>query len=184
MNKLIFLSILYCSTCFAESPSNLAKTEVKKFGKIYLKPNGFTLLVDGGHLMDGIHRIDIIFEKKEYVNIDQARIDLVLSIENFLSFINKTKAKKYFDTFPMTERDLYIHISYVTKPWEPIKDHKHIGYAIQCKEKMSYELCNEGLTPSTVIYTETYAEAYEKVYGVPISERPWMKEYCQKQKDI
>jgi hypothetical protein len=65
----------------------------------------------------------------------------------------------------------------MTKDNDFIEDNVHISFVIQSKGKIKYGHSHPLGIQNEIIYSETYAEAYEKVYGCPISERLWMKEY-------
>ncbi len=123
----------------------------------------------GGGAMFGIDMVALSFEIKRLITIEEARVILVASVQQYLENINASKTiRPYLVEYPFTPRGVTLHF-YVRSSREK-GDKEHIdGFSVYCVgtnkiPTVFYESRDEQDKMKDVL-VETFEEAKERVNG-------------------
>ena len=123
----------------------------------------------GGDIYKDIHEFYYDLVIYDTPDIDKARRHLVENLEMLIADVNDDlEARPYLRECPFSEKDVHFSIGFwkahVTSVQPPL-----IAYASVFNGRVSYSIDTPGVYVD--VFRETYAEAYEKVYGVPLPNR-------------
>lgn len=171
--KFLFILIIFCCVFACEQKKQSPHVEVAyKIINIYSekeKKNGLSLFGSGGFFSKSIEKfsLDYLFFT-ENMNVEESRKILVKSLESFFEIINHDKdARPFIVNFPYNEKNIYFVISFLKDVKTSFLKPDNIA-SVTCSNGNIY--FSEFTDSFKKIHTETYAEAYEKVYGVPLLE--------------
>lgn len=170
MKIIKFLVFIFLSSCSptSEPHVNAADEIINKYSNLVnsqgLKPFG-----TGGEFSDNIKKFSLTYKfySKNKTDVEKAREKIVFNVELLLDVINKEINKQYLNKFPHDENNLYFVILFSDLDGKRYCD---LGGVYLYDGTIFYATCDEEYVP-TFIFKETYAEAYEKVYGVPLPDR-------------
>lgn len=162
----VFIMCNFCSCVREETHIIEAHRIVKTFTKKMLAHNLF-YYSSGGAFMNKINEFILYYTYyTDVISLDEARILAVITTEELLKIVNEdVNARPYLSRFPYDENFLYYDISFEDFNCRYLKN---LASVTVCLGKISYKTFSNGFD---TFYTETYAEAYEKVYGVPLPDR-------------
>lgn len=103
------------------------------------------------------------------VNVDQARKVLVIKTEELLCKVNQDEqVRPYLRDYPFTEKNLYFTVGFMPSCLF-LNTKEAIVLATVSRGKVFYSV--KGQRGFDDAYEETYATAYEIVYGCPLPDR-------------
>lgn len=165
-SKYLFI-LFFIVGCSNPDPEHIkAANKIRSKYNKYLKANKIQIFGIGGAMFQCINEFYYELVLYDSPDIERARKHLIENLEVFLSVVNNDEnARPYLKEFPYSENSVHFSIGF----W---KDHlvdvqpPYIARASVYNGKVSYST-DAGWKYENV-YRETYAEAYEKVYGVPL----------------
>lgn len=166
VSSFLLLVCLFFYSCTPKSYTDNAYRIIHKFSDEVndgLQPFGI-----GGHFFEKINKfsLDYIAYKKE-MNLNEARRILVESAELLFCLVNEDEEiRPYLKYYPYTEKHVYLALSFVNHSYKSIQP-PNVAMVSLTDGRVLYD---EYSTKYELIFEETYAEAYEKVYGIPFPE--------------
>lgn len=165
MNNIIiaFCSLFSFLTGTSNNRPDIAMTE-KHISSFASKMNGrgFAVQGTGGAMMKNIEKVNMSFAIHKKVLIDEARIMIIGTSEDFLREINADeKLRPYLKNYPFDHKNLGFKIAFIDENnW---MNETGIACVMVVKDKVYYEVSNSKTNPLITVYEESYAEALEKV---------------------
>lgn len=160
---IILLLLITHGTGFTEDYTDIANRITSCFSQNVKKDKGMSLIGSGGAMMDNVKQIYLHYAKVGNVDINEARILLVRSVQNLLLRINTCKAiKPFLICFPFTPNELDFTISFEkhngTRP-----DPNYVSFVSLSNGRIFYSYYDNKQKGYYKDYSETYAEALHRM---------------------
>lgn len=170
MIKLLF-PLLFLFSCTYNDPEHMkiANRIRSKFKKqIYQKD--IEIFGIGGDTREDIHEFYYDLVIYDTPDIDKARRHLVENLEMLIADVNEDlEARPYLREYPFSEKYVHFSIGFWKAPVTSVQP-PLIAYASVFNGRVAYSI-DDNPAHYTKVARETYAEAYEKVYGRPLPDR-------------
>ena len=165
---LLFFKCLLCFSIFPSSPESLRCKILDAFDQKQ-EDNGYLFLNRAVLGPGSFHGYLLHYHGfKKRLTIDEARILLVTNVEDMLARLNSAD-KKVTDTFyrhPLMPND--INLGYVFMESEGVFASPPYVYGVSSHhDVIDYDFHTHDSVYDDISVTESYNEAYEKVYGKP-----------------
>lgn len=162
-----FMKIFFCFACFfQQTPENLRSRIIQKFEQKQ-KSEGYHFLWRSVSAPDKFHGYMLHYYGFKRLSQDEARKELVSNLEEILSMINTEKNLiPTLYRYPLKPEDINLMYLYFEGEDEIAKK-PYVTTVSSNWDKVNYHFrINDNIEDDEVV-TESYNEAYEKVYGHP-----------------
>lgn len=161
-----FFKILLCFAFFTPCTEALRAKILEEFDQEQEK-NGYYFLFRIVHAPKKFEGYTLHYYGFKNLSQDEARKQLVTNLENILSMLNsEKKLENTFSHYPLTYKD--IELLYVNFEGKKIRSNPpYVAAVSNRRDLIEYRFNKNDLPEDDEVVTESYLEAYEKVYGHP-----------------
>ena len=156
-------------SCTPEKPHVIEGNRIiNNFNKIAVK-DGLSPFGIGGAMFDDIEKFELTYQYyAKSISLDEARNMIITKAEALFALTNTESAKPYLRYYPYDQEHVLLGVTFVDEKGNKLGSGQ-LTCVMLAKGTIFFESFVNGQFKD--LFTEPYAEAYQKVYGVPLPDR-------------